>query len=239
MKGTFYGIGVGPGDSELLTLKAVRTLGKVDILCVPKSKADKDSLAFSIVEKEVDKSFEKLELLFPMSNDEEVLNRHWDEATEIVVEKLNQGKNMAFVTIGDPMFYSTYAYVLTRIKERHPEIIVETIPGVPAFAASTSFLNDTLCEGDEKVAIIPAAYNLNQIKQVLESFEVVVMMKVSRNFDLIVDMLEGMGLGDKAVYVSRCGYPDQFYTRDLGSLVGKKKDYMSILFVKKAGWRGI
>ena len=237
MIGTLYGIGVGPGDPELMTLKAVRTLEKVDVLCVPKSKVDKDSLAFSIVEQEVKKDFEKLELIFPMSSDEQVLNKHWDEATEIVAEKLLQGKNVAFVTIGDPMFYSTYAYVLVRIKSRHPEIKVVTVPGVPAFAASTSFLNDTLCEGEEKVAVIPAAYNIDQIKEILERFEVVVMMKVNRNFDQIVETLGDMGLKDKAVYVSRCGYPDQYYTTDLDSLIGKTKDYMSILFVKKAGWR--
>lgn len=239
MKGTLYGIGVGPGDPELMTLKAVRTLEKVDVLCVPKSKTDKESIAFSIVEKEVRKSFEKLELLFPMSSDEEVLKKHWDVATEALVEKLVEGKNVAFVTIGDPMFYSTYAYVLARVKARHPEIKVVTIPGVPAFAASTSFLNDTLCEGEEKVAVVPAAYNINQIRAVLESFEVVVMMKVNRNFDQILDTLQEMGLDDKAVFVSRCGHPDQYYTTDLASLVNQPRDYMSLLIVKKAGWRGL
>jgi precorrin-2/cobalt-factor-2 C20-methyltransferase len=209
------------------------------VLCVPISKTDKGSLAFSIVQRELVKTFETLELLFPMSSDEQVLSKHWDEATEQIVQILEQGKNVAFVTIGDPMFYSTYAYVLTRIKARHPEIKVETIPGVPAFAASTSFLNDTLCEGDEKVAIIPAAYSLEQIKEILQTFEVVVMMKVSRKFDQIVNMLGEMGLKDKAVYVSRCGYDDQFYTTDLDSLLGQTKDYMSILFIKKAGWRGL
>lgn len=239
MAGKFYGIGVGPGNPELLTLKAYRTLEKVDILCIPKSKVEKDSLAYSIVKQELDKEFELLELLFPMSHDPEVLERHWTEGAELIAEKLLEGKNVAFITIGDPMFYSTYAYALDKIRNKYPQIEVETIPGVTAFSACSSWLNNPVAEQDENIAVIPAAYDIDHLRDVLTNFENVIMMKVNKNYDKIVELLEDMELVDKAVYISRCGHPDQFYTKNVEELVGKPKDYMSILMVKRVGWRGL
>ncbi|MHB8172657.1 MAG: precorrin-2 C(20)-methyltransferase [Thermincolia bacterium] len=238
MKGKFYGIGVGPGNPELLTLRAYKILKDIDVLCTPKAKTEGDSLALSIVNQAVVRDFTLLELLFPMSKDEQVLQEHWDRAAQQVLDILNQGKSVAFITIGDPMFYSTYAYILKRII-KDPAIEVETIPGITAFSACTSFLNQPLAEAEEKIAVIPAAYDLGHIKDTLERFENVVMMKVNKAFDQIIDVLRELNLLDKGVFISRCGYPDQFYTRDLESLVGQPRDYMSILIVKKAGWEGL
>jgi precorrin-2/cobalt-factor-2 C20-methyltransferase len=238
MKGKFYGIGVGPGDPELLTIKAYRLLQQVDVLCIPKSRMEKESLALNVVRQSLDRDFRVLELLFPMSHDEEVLATHWDRAAEQVAAELAAGHNVAFITIGDPMFYSTYAYLLQRVR-KDPEVEVLTVPGVTAFAACASMINEPLTEKDERVAVIPAAYNLEDLREVLKSFDNLVLMKVNRNYDAVVDLLEETGLLDRAVYVSRCGYPDQFYTTDIKSLVGKEKDYMSVLIVRKAGWRGL
>jgi len=238
MKGKFYGIGVGPGNPDLLTLRACKVLSQVDILCTPKAKTEGDSLALAIVRQAVERDFLLLELLFPMSRDEQVLQEHWDRAAQEVLKVLNQGKSVAFITIGDPMFYSTYAYLLKRIA-KDPEIEIETISGITAFSACSGFLNQPLAEGDEKIAVIPAAYDLSHIRETLKTFENVVLMKVNKSYDEIVSILRELNLLDKGVFISRCGYPDQFYTRDLESLVGKSKDYMSILMIKKAGWEGL
>lgn len=239
MSGKIYGIGVGPGDPELLTLKAYRILQDVDILCVPKSKAEKDSLALSIVSGALNKQFEVLELLFPMTHDKQVLKEHWDAATDRMVEKARQGKKLAFITIGDPMFYSTYAYVLERVKRNHREIGIETIPGITAFAACSSFINEPLTEGDERLAVVPAAYGMSAIREALDRFDNVVLMKVNRIYDEVAELLKDMGLLDKAVYISRCGYDDQFYSTDIEGLIGREKDYMSVMFVRKAGWKSL
>ncbi len=237
MAGKFFGLGVGPGDPELLTLKAVNVLQSTDVLCVPKSKAEKDSLALSIVCQAVKKDFTILELLFPMSTDTQVLNQHWDRAAEEVLERLNQGLNVTFITIGDPMFYSTYSYLLDRIRGRQAEIETQTVPGVTAFAACASFINEALTEGEEKLAVIPAAYGIEDLREVLRGFDNIVLMKVNKIFDQVVQLLTEENMLDKAVFISRCGYPDQFFTNDLQSLVGKVKDYMSIMIIRKSGWR--
>jgi len=237
--GKIYGIGVGPGDPELLTLKAYRILKDVDILCVPKSRAEKDSLALSIVTGTLNKKFEVLELLFPMTHDKQVLKDHWDAAADSMVQKAREGKTLAFITIGDPMFYSTYAYVLERVKRNHSDIQLETIPGITAFAACSSFINEPLTEGDERLAVIPAAYGLSSIREALETYDNVVLMKVNRIYDEVAELLKDMDLLDKAVYISRCGYEDQFYSTDIDGLIGSEKDYMSVMFVRKAGWKSL
>lgn len=239
MTGKIYGLGVGPGDPELLTLKAYRILKKVNLLCVPKSRAEKQSLALSVIGKAVNKEFEILELLFPMTHDHDVLKKHWDEATEKLVKELRRGKDAAFITIGDPMFYSTYAYVLHRIKEYHPEITIETVPGVTAFSACASLLNEPVTEGDEKLAVIPAVYGASAVKKAIREYENVILMKVNRLYDEIVVLLKEEKMLDKAVYISRCGHPEEFYTTELEKLVGKEKDYMSIIIIRKAGWKDL
>ena len=239
MKGKIYGIGVGPGDPELLTLKAYRVLKEIDILCVPKSKTEKDSLALSIAQKAVQRDFEILELLFPMTHDKETLRLHWDMATEKMVEKVREGKSLAFITIGDPMFYSTYAYILERVKKMHRDIEIETIPGITAFAACSSFINEPLTEGDEKLAVVPAAYGISAIREAFLNYDNVVLMKVNRLYDEVAGLLKELGLLGKAVYISRCGYEDQYFTADIEGQMGKEKDYMSVLIVRKAGWKSL
>lgn len=236
--GKFYGVGVGPGNPDLLTLKAYKVLQEVDLICTPKSKMEKDSLAFTIVQQALNRALPTLELLFPMSSDPQVLEEHWDRAAEDIVARLKAGSTVAFITIGDPMFYSTYAYVLRRVGQ-HPDIETETIPGITAFCATASFLNYPLTEGNDKMAVLPAVYDPHQVLDAFQQFDTLVLMKVNKVYDQVVEALDQAGLLDKAVYVSRCGYPDQFYTRDLASLVGKPKDYMSVVIMKKSGWEGL
>ncbi|PKM81083.1 MAG: precorrin-2 C(20)-methyltransferase [Firmicutes bacterium HGW-Firmicutes-14] len=239
MKGKIFGIGVGPGDPQLMTIKACRILEKVDIVCVPKSKHEKDSLALSIAGRAVDREFETLELLFPMTHDKEVLKRHWDEAAERMAQQAREGKSLAFITIGDPMFYSTYAYILERIKRNYTDIEIETVPGITAFSACSSFINEPLTEADENLAVIPAAYGIPAIREALETNDNVVLMKVNRLYDEVAVLLKEMNLLNNAVYISRCGYEDQFYSTDIEGMTGREKDYMSIMIIRKAGWKSL
>lgn len=233
--GKFFGIGVGPGDPELLTLKALRALEQVDVLCVPRSAADRDSLALAVVRKAVARDYELLELDFPMSKDPEVLKKSWDEAGQAVAVRVRAGRLVAFVTIGDPMLYSTYGYVLRYLKKNHPDLDAETIPGVTAFTACASLVGTPLVEGDETLAVVPAAYDLARLRQALEQFDNVVIMKVNRRFSEVLSLLKTLGLAGKAVYVSRCGHEDQYFTRDLDSLLESRLDYMSLMIVRKRG----
>ena len=119
--GCFFGIGVGPGDPELLTLKALRVLQAVPVICVPQAKNQKDSYALSIIKQFLEpQKQEILGLAFP-TDDPEGAAGVWQEAAQLVGERLQRGQDVAFITEGDPMLYSTFSYVLDSIRTSYPD----------------------------------------------------------------------------------------------------------------------
>lgn len=232
MTGKFYGIGVGPGDPELITLKAHRILSAVDVLCVPKSKIEKDSLALSVVQGAIPKEYKLLELQFPMSRDQALLEQSWRQAGGQVAQELITGRDVAFITIGDPTLYSTYGYLLRYLRANHPDVVTETVPGVSSITACPAYIQEPLVEGEEKLAVIPAAYNLEDLRHILEIFDTVVLMKVNRRLPELLEFLNHTGQFDTH-FVHRCGYPDQFATRKPETILEQKLHYMSLLIVKK------
>jgi len=229
MSGKFYGVGVGPGDPKLLTLKAVDVLNSVQVVAVPKSRADRDSVALDIARCHLSAGVEILELNMPMTPDPVVLEMAWQAGAERVFDKLELGGSVAFLTIGDPSLYSTYQYILEKLRGIAPEVEVETVPGITSFAASAALINEPLASGNEPLLILPAVDE--RLGKYLREFPNLVMMKVSRDFDRIVGEL-----GDNAkqgVFVSRCGSLQQTVVRDLDSLVGQKVDYLSLILAKE------
>jgi precorrin-2/cobalt-factor-2 C20-methyltransferase len=232
--GKLYGIGIGPGDPELLTLKAVRVLKEADVLAIPKSKEESDSIALSIVKGAVDLSNkEAMELMFPMTKDREVLRKARVEAASALCERLKAGKSVACITLGDPMFYSTFSYLIPLVKEKLPEAEIEIVPGISSVMASAAVTVTPLTEADERLAVIPATYESDKIRHILETFDTVVLMKVNRVFEKILALLEEMGLKENAVFIERCGGENQRVVSNLDSLKGEKLDYLSMVIVKR------
>ncbi|MEE9593793.1 MAG: precorrin-2 C(20)-methyltransferase [Candidatus Hydrothermarchaeales archaeon] len=233
MPGVLYGVGVGPGDSELITEKALRVLNSVDVIVAPKSKGAKESLALSVVKGKLEKKSEVVELEFPMTKDPAVLEKAWEDAVEKTYLLLSEGKDVAFPTIGDPLFYSTFIYVMRGMQGRHPEVEVKTIPGVTALSACAVELGAPLGEGDERIAILPASYGIEDIREVALRVDTIVLMKVSRNYDVIVRELEKAGLKEKAVLVTRCG-TEEYSSSPLDAAVGGNVDYFSMIIIRGA-----
>lgn len=233
MPGKLYGIGVGPGDPELVTLKAKRILEESDYLAIPKTSLGKDSSALSIVEGLIGGEKEILELVFPMSFDEKVLEESWSDAIAGVKEKLDQGKDVAFITLGDPTVYSTYMYVHKALKEQgYP---IEIIPGVTSFCASAARVGISLGENKESIAIVPSAYDCENLDSVLDTFENIVLMKVASSLPRLKGLLEGKGLQDKAVLVSKVGFSDETIEFDMEEASKSKHSYFSTMIIKKNG----
>lgn len=236
--GTLYVVGVGPGDPELMTLKAVRILRDVPCICVPKGREEGSSLALSIVEKALDlNGKEIIEAHFPMrktrlpEHDNE-LNSKWHETVNTVLTRLNQGADMAFITLGDPSIYSTFFYLYDRLMGLNPALNIEFIPGVSSINASASRAKISLGLADEKIAILPATYTDN-LKEILVKFDTVVLMKVHKVFDDVLRTLCETDLADKAVYISRTGMENEKIFRDIREVREQDLDYFSILLVKK------
>ncbi len=232
--GILYGIGVGPGDPELLTLKAVRILNETKIIAIPKSKGDAESVVLSIVEKVVDlKDKEILELVLPMTKDKAILAKARRDAAALLCGRLRQGQDVACITIGDPLFYSTFSYLIPLVAELLPEVEVKIVQGVSSLNAAAGAALLPLAEADERVAIIPAAYEDERLRDVLWKFDTIVLMKVNKVMDRTLNILDELALKDKAVFVERAGWPEERVVRDLNSLKGKIADYFSLVIVKK------
>lgn len=189
-KGKLYGIGVGPGDTELLTLKAARILKTVSVVFTPKSSKEKDSIALSIVRPilEEREDYKKLMLvtpIFPMIEDKEELEKIWTSASEMIAQYLDSGRDVAFITLGDPSVFSTYAYVQKKLIGDYE---IETVPGITSFTACAAARNKALVEQNEILTIVPKIDD--RLEHVLEYSDAVVLMKASRNTSQLEETIE-------------------------------------------------
>ncbi len=162
------GIGVGPGDPELLTVKAVNAIHNADVIMCPASKEDRPSIALSIVSSIIDKSKnqEIVRLIFPMTKNKEVLEATWKKNAKIMAEKVLSGKDVVYLTVGDPYLYSTWMYMYKEIKTNHPTMKISAIPGIVSIFTFASKVGISIAEGAEKVAIIPSCYDLSSVKEI-------------------------------------------------------------------------
>lgn len=240
--GTFYGVGLGPGDPELLTLKALRVIRDCEVIVVPGS--EDGSIASLILERALSsveagdgntlEDKEVLDIRFPMTREAGLLESARDEASDSIAQRLVQGKDVAFVTLGDPMFYSTFSYLIPFVLRKCPEAMVTVVPGVTAPSAASATLKRALCEGDDRVAIIPAVYDPGKVREVLECFDTVVLMKVNKVMEQVVDLLAETGLTSKAVLVSKASWAEEEAVVEVAGLKGTfKPPYFSMIIVRK------
>ena len=231
--GTFYGMGIGPGDPELLTVKAVSVLGRCPHVVVPKAKADGGSVALEIAGRYVHAGAEIHELVFPMTMDKAELSRSWKQSAQAISELLKTGADVCFLTLGDALVYSTYIYLLRELKAILPEVIVITVPGITSFSAVAALTDFSLGEGKEPITIVPTADDLTAVRRAVETRGTVVLMKIGKRLGDILDILEELGVIDDAVFVQRAGQPTQRVELDLRKLRGEdaQAGYLSVILV--------
>jgi precorrin-2/cobalt-factor-2 C20-methyltransferase len=229
--GCLYGIGVGPGDPELITLKALKALQKAPVICVPQAANRRDSYALTIVKDYVKPEQEILRAPFP-TDDAEGAVQVWRQASEMVAEKLRKGQDVAFLTEGDPMLFSTFSYVLAGVQELCPEAPVVIIPGVSSVMAAAASSGVPLVTHGQRLAILPAAYGLDDLSEATSNFDTVVLMKVSPNIVKTLADLEGLGLTGQSTYVSRASTDREKIIRDITKITDEDMDYFSLLIVK-------
>ena len=235
-----YAVGIGPGDPDLLTRKAERIIRSVPVICSPTGAADASSYALSIVEQFLDRSRQEVLIqVFPMRKEQEGLEEFWEKAADQVAERVGRGLDVAFITIGDPFLYSTFLYLYRIFRERHPDIPIEVVPGITSINAAAVAAGVPLGMGGERIAVLPATYEDEELRRTFREFDTVVLMKVNRVFDRLYVVLKELGLADNAVFVRRVGSNQEEVVFDLGSLVGKQLDYLSMVIVRKgrAFWR--
>lgn len=229
-----YAIGVGPGAPDLITLRAAEILKRVPVIFSPLSAMGTTSRALDVVRGLIDPARQTVvELTFPMQKEQDELEGEWEEAAAEIVEQLRRHGEGAFITIGDVSLYSTFIYVQRLLEAAHPDVIIEMVPGIPSFSAMTALMGMPYGQGDDRIAILPATFGPERIAAVLRDFETVVLMKVNRVIDEVLDTLERLGLTEHATFVTKCGMPDQEVVYDVRTLRGQRPSYFSILLVSK------
>ena len=237
--GHLYLVGVGPGDPELMTYKAARLLDAARVWAVPKARRNGSSSALRIASQVVPGNGRTvLELCFPMQKvflgreADQLLIDAWGSAADRVITHLDRGEDVAFPTIGDATLYSTAFYLLAMIKERRPDTRVTVVPGITAMAACAASQSSPLALGDDVLAVVPAAFEDDRLRQILTSLDAVVLMKVHRRLDTLIDLLEELGLVDQAVLTERSGLPGERVYTDVRAARGRELHYFSTMRVR-------
>ena len=233
--GRLFGVGVGPGDPELLTLKALRIIQAAPVVCVPQSEARTDSYALGIVREYLDTDKQEiLRLPFPVDNPEGA-SGVWRSGADALAQRLYRGQDVAFITEGDPMLFSTFIYVLEAITAKHPSIPVEIVPGVSSVMAAAASSGVPLATHGQRLAVLPTVYGIDDLSEAIASYDTIVLMKVNRELLQALDSLASLGLADKTVYVRRVTTPGEKIVDDVTQLTQEDIDYFSLLIVKRNG----
>lgn len=229
MKGKLYGIGIGPGDPELITVKGARILGEAHVAAIPRSGEDRESVAMEIAGRYLRPGAEIMELTFPMVRDQEEKRRSRERNALMILEKLRQGKTVVFITLGDPMLYSTYIYLAEHLRESGVDM--ETVPGITSFCAMAARSNRPLANGKESLLIVPVDKK-SDLAGMMESADNVVFMKVSSDNERLASLLMDRKDQWDITIATKCGAPDESWSRDPGDLAGEVH-YLTTVMAKR------
>ena len=231
---TVYAVGVGPGDPELLTRKAERVLRHVGVILAPVSNPGDTSVAFETIREFMDERRQEIILhQFPMTSDMTRLVPAWQEASALIASRIEAGKDVAFITIGDPLLYSTFIYLLRILRESYPNIAVEIIPGISSINTAAAVAGVPLAESEEKIVIIPATAGIAAISSALAAYETVVLLKVKPLFKDVLELLRLTGRSESTVFVERVGSPRQKVLTTLSEMATHTPDYLSLMIIRK------
>ncbi len=229
--GCLYGIGVGPGPVEYLTLRAADLLREVDVIFTVAGPKTKQSISKSIVENLGDIRGEIFELTFAMSRDNEIRKRTIEANAAIIIRYLQAGKNCAFATIGDPMTYSTFGPIMKLAEQAIPNLDIEVVPGITSFAALAARSREVLVEDQEELRIIPG-FDRSKAEDIkFEPGTTTTILKLYKNRDRMIDRLESEPILS-TLYGGKIGHKEELITKDMEFLKETKEEYLAMMVVK-------
>ncbi len=229
IKGTFYGVSIGPGDPELLTLKAVRLLERVQVIAAPQTKSG-EMLAFDIARQAVDLTDKTIvPLYFRMVREKTKQRQAHLEAAEQVMKYLDRGEDVAMLNLGDVAIYSTYSYLMELLQEQGYKTVM--IPGVTSFCAVAAKLGISLTEMNQPVHIAPGGID---VQPILEQEGTKILMKSGKQLPRVLTELDRAGVRDKSAMVRSCGLPDEEVYPDLSAFPDDEHaGYFATIVVKE------
>lgn len=229
-------VGLGPGDPELITLKGLRAIQGADVIFVPRSRDGRQSLALRIAEPWLDRTEQQVvELPLPMTRNPDLLVPAWQAAADTILEHLGGGRKGVYLLLGDPLLYGTFTYIWQILASDAPQLAIEIIPGITSFAATAALAQLPLSTTSDRVAILPASYetDADALRRLLNDYDTVILMKVGPVMPQIVEALDELDLIEHAVYAERVGMPEEVIVKDVRSLRGQRRPYLSLLIVRR------
>jgi precorrin-2/cobalt-factor-2 C20-methyltransferase len=237
---TLHCVGCGPGDPDLLTLKAINIIKNAEVIYTPTARENKPSVALSIVEKFLTKKTEVRQLVFPMVKDYEKLREYWKTNAKEIADAVRNGKKAVYLTVGDPSLYSTWIYIHKEMCENYRDIEIEIVPGITSIFSFSAEIKTPIGEGEEIIGIIPACYNLDRLKIAAECCDTLVFLKDGRYFNNVIDILMKSSFPeDSDVYIAEDVSTDNetLQKRKLVDVAKNKNEnndkYFSIMIAKK------
>jgi precorrin-2/cobalt-factor-2 C20-methyltransferase len=224
-----WGLGVGPGDPELITLKAQRILGLADVVAYP-APADGDSLVRAIAAPHIPDGAEELVISTPMLAERYPAQDVYDRAAQEIEKRAEAGKTVAILCEGDPFFYGSFMYLYARLSER---LRVGVVPGVSSLSAGAAELGIPLAERNDVVSVIPATLDENLLSERLAVADAAVIIKVGRHLDKVRRVLDDQGLLGGAKYIERATMEAQRMC-DLADMSDQTAPYFSLIIVRKS-----
>lgn len=234
MSGKLYALSTGPGAADLITVRAARILGSLDILYAPAGRKGGDSLALSIVREYLGEQTEIRCCHFPMSADSREKEAVWDDVSRALVQEVEAGKQVGFISLGDTMLFSTWVFLLQRIG--HPEWL-EIVPGVTSFAAIAARAQMPLAMEQQSLAVVACTAPEAEIAQALQQHDSLVLMKVYGRFPRIKALLAQADLLESALMMAEATLPGEQCWRQLSEVSDDQPlPYFSTILVNKQ-WR--
>ncbi len=232
-------VGCGPGDPELLTVKAIKAIQSAQVIACPTAKEGKPSIALAVVESLIEKSKPDIvNLVFPMVKDKETLESTWENNTKILAHKVLEGKKVVYLTVGDPYLYSTWIYLHRELQAKYPDIKISVIPGIVSMFTFASKVGISLAEGAETMAVIPSCYDLSRVKETAKNCDTMIFLKDGRYFDQVIKLIKEAGFSDDSIFAigQDLGTPNEIVRKmrlgDVNENTMTTK-YFSIMVIKR------
>lgn len=230
--GTLYGIGVGPGDPELISLKGLRRFQEVPVVAFPAGVGGKAGIAEQIVQAWLQPQQVQLALNFPYVQDSQILEQAWQTAAAQVWGYLQQGQDVAFISEGDVSFYSTFSHLSRTLQMHHPQAQIQAIPGVCSPLAAAAELGLPLTLQGDRLVVLPALYRVSELESILDWADVVVLLKVSSVYDQVLSILAQRNLLASSFIVERATSPQQVIYPNLCDRPCLELPYFSLLVIR-------